>query len=268
VPRSGQTGSNFGASHTHVTPYLRVIGEDTLLSDGVALTTASFSSTSFTTGETSIGSHNRHNIATMAIYLFLNWVRLYITFLLGFTTVDLYQPYGIWALATGTVVAAVFNFFWSVVIERTATGFRRLQPQFCSIYEPYLRVGDHGCRRTRWKTAWSSRTTSPSAPASRSAPRRSPTSGRAGRVSALRGSGHRGGGAPCRLRRPQPGTTSRAAVASFPSAVVPVRPAAILPAVADVPRAVPRCRESLVSDLYKRLLAVIESMSVQLRASV
>ena len=81
---------------------------------------------------------NRHNIATMAIYLLLNWVRLYVTLLLGFTTVDLYQPYGIWALVGGTVVAAVFNFFWSVVIERAATGFRRLQPQFCSIYEPYF----------------------------------------------------------------------------------------------------------------------------------
>jgi non-ribosomal peptide synthetase-like protein len=209
VPRSGQTGSNFGATLTHVTPYLCVIGEDTMLSDGVALTNASFSSTSFKTGETAIGARsflgnmitypaggkigenvlvgtktmipidgelrhdigllgspsfeiprsvnsqgrtdlsrkqfrrrltgkNRHNIATMAIYLLLNWVRLYITLLLGFTTVDLYQPYGIWALVGGTVVAAVFNFFWSVVIERAATGFRRLQPQFCSIYEPYF----------------------------------------------------------------------------------------------------------------------------------
>ena len=81
---------------------------------------------------------NRHNIGTMSIYLALAWVRMYITLLLGFTTVDLYQPYGIWALALGSVVAAVFNFFWSVVVERSATGFRRLQPQFCSIYEPYF----------------------------------------------------------------------------------------------------------------------------------
>ena len=58
VPRSGQTGSNFGATLTHVTPYLCVIGEDTMVSDGVALTTASFSSTSFKTGEASIGAHS------------------------------------------------------------------------------------------------------------------------------------------------------------------------------------------------------------------
>jgi len=209
VPRSGQTGSNFGASLTHVTPYLCVIGEDTMLSDGVALTNGSFSSTSFAIGETRIGSRsflgnaitypmggkigenvlvgtktmipidgeerhdvgllgspafeiprslntegrkdlsrkqfrrrltgkNRHNIGTMTIYLVLAWIRAYITFLLGFTTVDLYQPYGIWVLALGSVVAAVFNFFWSVMVERAAAGFRRLQPQFCSIYEPYF----------------------------------------------------------------------------------------------------------------------------------
>ena len=58
VPRVGQTGSNFGAALTHVTPYLCVIGEDTMVSDGVALTNASFSSTSFRTGETSIGAHS------------------------------------------------------------------------------------------------------------------------------------------------------------------------------------------------------------------
>ncbi len=55
---SGQTGSNFGASLTHVTPYLCVIGEDTMVSDGVALTTASCSSTSFKTGETAIGARS------------------------------------------------------------------------------------------------------------------------------------------------------------------------------------------------------------------
>jgi non-ribosomal peptide synthetase-like protein len=209
IPRTGQTGSNFGATLTHVTPYLCVIGEDTMVSDGVALTTASFSSTSFKTGKAEIGAHsflgnaitypvggkvgenclvgtktmipiegelrhdvgllgspafeiprslntegrkdlsrkqfrrrltgkNRHNIATMTIYLLLAWVRTYVTFLLGFTAVDLYDPYGVAALAGGTVAAAVFNFFWSVVVERAATGFRRLQPQFCSIYEPYF----------------------------------------------------------------------------------------------------------------------------------
>ncbi len=58
VPRSGQTGSNFGATLTHVTPYLCVIGEDTMVSDGVSLTTASFSSTSFRPGEASIGAHS------------------------------------------------------------------------------------------------------------------------------------------------------------------------------------------------------------------
>ena len=73
---------------------------------------------------------NRHNIGTMAIFLALNLVRTYVTFLLGFTTVDLYQPYGIWALAAGTVVAAVFNFFFSVVVERASD---RLPPAAAAV---------------------------------------------------------------------------------------------------------------------------------------
>jgi non-ribosomal peptide synthetase-like protein len=209
VPRTGQTGSNFGASLTHVTPYLCVIGEDTMVSDGVALSTASFSSTSFRTGRASIGAHsflgnritypaggkvgdnclvgtktmvpidgevrrdvgllgspafeiprsiagdsrknlsrsqfrrrlagkNRHNIQTMAIFLGLGWLRLYVTFLLGFTTLDLYEPFGVVALTGGTVATLVVNFFWSIAVERASLGFGRLQKQFCSIYEPYF----------------------------------------------------------------------------------------------------------------------------------
>ena len=209
VPRAGQTGSNFGATLSHVTPYLCVIGEDTMVSDGVRLTTGSFSSTSFTVGEARIGSHsflgnmitypaggrigenclvgtktmipidgdvrhdvgllgspafeiprstardtrhdlsrtqfrrrlggkNRHNVGTMTIYLLVTLTRLYLLALLGFTTVDLYDPYGPAALALGSVVGLTFTFFWSVLVERAATGFRRLRPQFCSIYEPYF----------------------------------------------------------------------------------------------------------------------------------
>ena len=81
---------------------------------------------------------NRHNIATMAIHLLVLWIRLYVTFLLGFISIDLYDPYGIAALAGGTVVATLFNFFLGLLVERASTGFRRLRPQFCSIYEPYF----------------------------------------------------------------------------------------------------------------------------------
>jgi non-ribosomal peptide synthetase-like protein len=209
VPRTGQTGSNFGATLTHVTPYLCVIGEDTMVSDGVALSTAAFSSTSFKTGETAIGSRsflgnaitypvggkigenclvgnktmipidgeartnvgllgspafeipraaktegrldlsrkqfrrrlsgkNRHNIGTMAIHLSVLWLRAYVSLLLVLTAVDLYEPYGVAPLVVATIVGALFQFFLGVLVERASLGFRRLRPQFCSIYDPYF----------------------------------------------------------------------------------------------------------------------------------
>ena len=49
IPRFGQTGSNFGAALRHGTPFLCSIGADTMVSDGVALVSADFSSTSFRT---------------------------------------------------------------------------------------------------------------------------------------------------------------------------------------------------------------------------
>ena len=58
IPRFGQTGSNFGAALTHKSPFLCSVGADTMVSDGVALVSADFSSTSFRIASTSIGSHS------------------------------------------------------------------------------------------------------------------------------------------------------------------------------------------------------------------
>ena len=60
------------------------------------------------------------------------------TLLLGFTTVDLYQPYGIWASRRWRGRDRGVQLLLSVLVERASTGFRRLKPQFCSIYEPYF----------------------------------------------------------------------------------------------------------------------------------
>ena len=58
IPRIGQTGSNFGAALTHETPFLCSVGANTMVSDGVALVSADFSSTSFRTSSATIGSHS------------------------------------------------------------------------------------------------------------------------------------------------------------------------------------------------------------------
>ncbi|HEY0813613.1 MAG TPA: Pls/PosA family non-ribosomal peptide synthetase [Pseudonocardia sp.] len=209
IPRFGQTGSNFGAALRHGTPFLCAVGADTMVSDGVALVSADFSSTSFRTSPATIGSHsflgnaitypaggkvgdnclvgtktlipiqgpvrknvgllgspsfeiprsvqrdsrldlsrvefrhrlhakNRHNIATMIIFLLAQWLRTYILLLITIGAANLDAAIGGQAIAGGILLAAVFTFGYSVLIERLSTGFRALRPQLCSIYESYF----------------------------------------------------------------------------------------------------------------------------------
>ncbi|HVH23632.1 MAG TPA: Pls/PosA family non-ribosomal peptide synthetase, partial [Pseudonocardia sp.] len=209
IPRFGQTGSNFGATLKHGTPYLCSVGANTMVSDGANLMSADFSSTSFRIAPLSVGANsflgnaivypaggkigenclvgtktmipvegpdrtdvgllgspcfeiprssqrdgrldlsraefrhrlrakNRHNVRTMGIFLLAGWLRLYGTMLISFTAIDSYAQLGVAALAAGSVLAIAFNFFFSVLQERASAGFRRLSPQFCSIYDPYF----------------------------------------------------------------------------------------------------------------------------------
>src|SRR5262249_34247185 len=63
--RVEQTGSNFGVEVKHETPYLSSIGRGTMVSDGLSIINADFSSTSFRVTRASIGSrsHLGNNIA-------------------------------------------------------------------------------------------------------------------------------------------------------------------------------------------------------------
>ncbi len=209
IPRFGQTGSNFGAALRHGTPFLCSVGAETMVSDGVALVSADFSSTSFRTSAATIGSRsflgnaivypaggkvgdnclvgtktlipirgpvrenvgllgspcfeiprslqrdskldlsrkefrrclrakNLHNIATMASFLLIQWLRTYILLLIAAAAADLDATIGVSAMAAGILSATTFTVGCSVLVERLSTGFRALRPQLCSIYNPYF----------------------------------------------------------------------------------------------------------------------------------
>ncbi|MEK8169031.1 hypothetical protein NKH77_01905 [Streptomyces sp. M19] len=53
-----QTGSNFGMSVKHDTPFLSHVGSGTMVSDGLSLINAEYSSTSFALSHTSVGAQN------------------------------------------------------------------------------------------------------------------------------------------------------------------------------------------------------------------
>ena len=55
-------------------------------------------------------------------------------------TADLffYNGFSGWVIVLDMPLTLVFTISSSVLVDRAATGFRALSPQFCSIYEPYF----------------------------------------------------------------------------------------------------------------------------------
>ncbi|WP_075305602.1 MULTISPECIES: Pls/PosA family non-ribosomal peptide synthetase [unclassified Pseudonocardia] len=209
IARGGQTGSNVGADIAHEVPNLVTIGPNTMLSDGVFLRTAEFTSTSFRTVPVGLGADcflgnvltvpagdrigdgclvgtktmiptdgprrrdvgllgspafeiprarpedprlavtgerlrrrlaakDRHNLATMALFLLVTWVRLHVLLTVGLVAAGFLATAGPLAIAGGALAGGLADLAVGVLVERAATGFRRLQPQHCSIYDRYF----------------------------------------------------------------------------------------------------------------------------------
>ena len=194
-------------------PSLISIGADTMISDGLSIINADFSSTSFRVSRASIGSHcylgnaiaypsggrmgnncllatkvmvpldgdvregvgllgspcfeiprsvqydsrfdylksgeelrrriaakNRYNTASMGLFLLERWLQSFGVFLIAMAAADLYLDNGFsgWVIVLAMLLTLVFTTSSSVLVDRAATGFRALSPQFCSIYEPYF----------------------------------------------------------------------------------------------------------------------------------
>jgi non-ribosomal peptide synthetase-like protein len=80
---------------------------------------------------------NRHNAATMSLYLLVRW--LYVTGILLVAMLPLRDDATLDSTldTAGSVVAdLLFTIVYFVLVDRAVTGFRALRPKFCSIYEP------------------------------------------------------------------------------------------------------------------------------------
>jgi non-ribosomal peptide synthetase-like protein len=78
---------------------------------------------------------DRHNRHTIAVFLLVRWIDIFAVSLLGLAGAAWYGIYGAWAIAASSVASVVFHVFYTALVERASTGFRRLQPQFCSIHD-------------------------------------------------------------------------------------------------------------------------------------
>ena len=80
---------------------------------------------------------NRHNAATMSLYLLVRW--LYVTGILLVAMLPLRDDASLDSTldTAGSVVAdLLFTIVYFVLVDRAVTGFRALRPKFCSMYQP------------------------------------------------------------------------------------------------------------------------------------
>lgn len=83
-----------------------------------------------------LAAKNRHNLGTIALYLLTLWVRLFGVILIAAAAGS---KHGVWGALvwSGALLAMLgYSVGYSILVERAATGFRRLRPRFCSIYDP------------------------------------------------------------------------------------------------------------------------------------
>ncbi|MCT9075491.1 Pls/PosA family non-ribosomal peptide synthetase [Streptomyces fulvoviolaceus] len=88
-----------------------------------------------------LSAKNRFNARSMALFLFIRWLHWFMLTLLGFAIFDLYGGQGaLGGLLIGGYLMAglVLTAGYYVLVELLITRFRPLQPQLCSIYEPYF----------------------------------------------------------------------------------------------------------------------------------
>ena len=81
---------------------------------------------------------NRHNLATMGLFLAVRWIHTLVITLFAMGAWELYRGNSVLALAGLVVVALVFSFGYLLTVERATMRFSSLRPQYCSIYDPYF----------------------------------------------------------------------------------------------------------------------------------
>lgn len=81
---------------------------------------------------------NRYDVVTMAIFLFVMWLYGFLLLALGVGAVDLFGRYDAAAVAALLVLGPVVTTAYFALVERVMARFRPMQPQYCSVYDPYF----------------------------------------------------------------------------------------------------------------------------------
>ncbi|WP_307101997.1 Pls/PosA family non-ribosomal peptide synthetase [Arthrobacter globiformis] len=86
-----------------------------------------------------LSAKNRHNLRTMALLMLVRWLNVSLAMIVMFAAVELSDQFGFLALSAAFVVEMlVVGLLIPSGIEHIVTRSRGLQPQLCSIYNPYF----------------------------------------------------------------------------------------------------------------------------------
>src|SRR6202035_1920914 len=85
-----------------------------------------------------LAAKNKHNLVTVGLFLLAQWLLSFLMVLLVFGAGILYETVGVSMFVLALVLAQFIRTGHHVLVERASTLFQALQPQQCSIYDPYF----------------------------------------------------------------------------------------------------------------------------------
>ncbi len=88
--------------------------------------------------ERKLAAKNKHNLVTVGLFLLAQWFLSFLMVLLFFGAGILYETIGVSMFVLALLLAQFVRTGYDVLVERASTLFRPLQPQQCSIYDPYF----------------------------------------------------------------------------------------------------------------------------------
>ena len=85
-----------------------------------------------------LAAKNRYNLRTMGVFLLGRWLHLFLVTVFALAAFDAYGGFAQLEMAVLFAVSILVTPVYFVLVERGMKGFRRLQPKYCSIYDPYF----------------------------------------------------------------------------------------------------------------------------------
>jgi non-ribosomal peptide synthetase-like protein len=80
----------------------------------------------------------RYDARSMGVFLGVRWLHGFLLLALSLTAVDFFGAFAEYALAAFFVLGLAVTTGYYALVERALVKFGRMQPQYCSIYDPYF----------------------------------------------------------------------------------------------------------------------------------